>query len=190
MRHTQRGSPRPGGRRPPRVLTGTLLVLLLALLPLASPAGAQTAAPAITSGTTFTVRETTTAVGTLTATDTDTALAHLTWAIPAGAAGGVDGAQFTLTAAGVLSFTTAPDYGTPTDTDEDNIYIVTVQVSDGDNTDTANLEVTVSLFGQGTDSDGEPSYTARVVTLHGAEFLNLTSVPPDPNAIRDLERLE
>ena len=40
--------------------------------------------------------------------------------------------------------------------------------------------VTVSLFGQGTDSDGQPSYAARVVTLHGSEFLNLTPVAPDP----------
>ena len=50
--------------------------------------------------------------------------------------------------------------------------------------------VTVSLFGQGTDGDGQPSYAARVVTLHGPEFLNLTPVAPDPNAIRDLEPLE
>jgi hypothetical protein len=50
--------------------------------------------------------------------------------------------------------------------------------------------VTVSLFGEGTDSAGQPSYAARVVTLHGAEFLNLTPVPLDPTAIRDLERLE
>ena len=50
--------------------------------------------------------------------------------------------------------------------------------------------VTVSLFGQGTDSDGQPSYAARVVTLHGPEFLNLPPVSPAPNAIRDLERLE
>ena len=50
--------------------------------------------------------------------------------------------------------------------------------------------VTVSLFGEGTDSAGQPSYAARVVTLHGAEFLNLTPVAPDPTAIRDLERLE
>ena len=50
--------------------------------------------------------------------------------------------------------------------------------------------VTVSLFGEGRDSAGQPSYAARVVTLHGAEFLNLTPVPPDPTAIRDLERLE
>ena len=51
-------------------------------------------------------------------------------------------------------------------------------------------EVTVSLFGEGTDSEGHPSYAARVVTLHGPEFLNLTPVAPDPTAIRDLERLE
>ena len=50
--------------------------------------------------------------------------------------------------------------------------------------------VTVSLFGEGTDSTGQPSYAARVVTLHGAEFLNLAPVSPDPTAIRDLERLE
>ena len=50
--------------------------------------------------------------------------------------------------------------------------------------------VTVSLFGEGRDSAGQPHYAARVVTLHGAEFLNLTPVPPDPTAIRDLERLE
>ena len=50
--------------------------------------------------------------------------------------------------------------------------------------------VTVSLFGQGTDSEGQPSYAARVVTLHGPEFLNLTPVAPGPNAIHDLEPLE
>ena len=50
--------------------------------------------------------------------------------------------------------------------------------------------VTVSLFGEGRDSAGQPSYAARVVTLHGAEFLSLTPVSPDPTAVRDLERLE
>ena len=49
--------------------------------------------------------------------------------------------------------------------------------------------VTVSLFGEGRDSAGQPSYAARVVTLHGAEFLNFTPVAPDPTAIRDLEPL-
>ena len=50
--------------------------------------------------------------------------------------------------------------------------------------------VTVSLFGEGTDSEGQPSYAARVLTLHGPEFLNFFPVPPDPTAIRDLEPVE
>ena len=50
--------------------------------------------------------------------------------------------------------------------------------------------VTVSLFGEGRDSAGQLHYAARVVTLHGAEFLNLTPVAPDPTAVRDLEPLE
>ena len=50
--------------------------------------------------------------------------------------------------------------------------------------------VTVSLFGEGRDSAGQPSYAARILTLHGPEFLNLTPVSPDPTAIHDLERLE
>ena len=50
--------------------------------------------------------------------------------------------------------------------------------------------VTASLFGEGRDSAGQPSYAARVLTLHGAEFLNLTPVPPDPTAVRDLEPVE
>ena len=33
---------------------------------------------------------------------------------------------------------------------------------------------------KGTDSAGQPSYAARMVTLHGPEFLNLTPVAPRP----------
>ena len=50
--------------------------------------------------------------------------------------------------------------------------------------------ITVSLFGQGTDSAGQPSYAARVLTLHGPEFLNLLPVAPASTALRDLEPLE
>ena len=121
---------------------------LVMLLTLAAPAGAQTAAPEITSGATFSVKENATAVATLTATDTDTA--QLRWSIPAGMAGGADGAVFSLSDdAGVLTFSTAPDYETPTDDDGDNVYEVTVQVSDGTNTDTAALEVTVTNVAEG-----------------------------------------
>ncbi len=121
---------------------------LVLLLTLAAPAGAQTAAPEITSGATFSVKENATAVATLTATDTDAA--RLRWSIPAGMAGGADGAVFSLIDdAGVLTFSTAPDYETPTDDDGDNVYEVTVQVSDGTNTDTAALEVTVTNVAEG-----------------------------------------
>ena len=94
-------------------------------------------APEITSATTFTVDEGTTAVETLTATDQDSAAADLAWS----KAGGADAVQFTLSTAGDLAFAAAPDYENPNDGDQ--TYEVTVQVSDGDNTDTADLSVTL-----------------------------------------------
>ena len=99
----------------------------------------QEAAPEITSATTFPVDEGTTAVATLTAEDQDSAAADLAWS----KAGGADAGLFTLSAAGDLAFTAAPDYENPDDADGDNVYEITVQVSDGDNTDTADLSVTL-----------------------------------------------
>ena len=114
---------------------GAALVLLLA-----APVGAQTTVPpVITSATTFTLDENTTAVATLTATDADAD--SLEWSIPTD--GGADAEQFTLTTAGVLTFSTAPDYEVPADADTDHVYEVTVQVSDGTIPVPADLEVTV-----------------------------------------------
>ena len=124
----------PGAAR----LRTTLCAVLLTLV-WAAPAHAQSAAPEITSETTFTVDEGTTVVTTLTATDADAD--SLTWSIPTD--GGDDAALFTLSNTGGLTFTTAPDYENPADADGDNVYAVTVQVSDGTNTDMATLEVTV-----------------------------------------------
>ena len=121
----------------PRLLT-TLCAVLLTLA-WTAPAHAQSAAPEITSAPTFTVDEGTTAVETLTAEDQDSAAADLEWS----KAGGADAGQFTLSSAGVLTFTAAPDYENPGDADGDNVYAVTVQVSDGDNTDTADIRVTL-----------------------------------------------
>ena len=89
--------------------------------------------------TTFTVDENTTAVATLTADDSDTAVTDLTWS----KTGGADSGKFSLTSAGVLTFSTAPDYEAPADADTDHVYEVTVQVSDGTTPVTADLEVTV-----------------------------------------------
>ena len=99
----------------------------------------QEAAPEITSATAFPVDEGTTAVATLTAEDQDSAAADLAWS----KAGGADAGLFTLSAAGDLAFTAAPDYENPDDADGDNVYEITVQVSDGDNTDTADIRVTL-----------------------------------------------
>ena len=122
-----------------------VLVVLLVLFARAVPVWA--ASPQITSETAFTVDEGSTAVTTLTATDPESD--PLTWSIPTGDGGGVDGDEVSLTEAGVLTFTTAPDYETPTDDDEDNVYAVTVEVSDGTNTDTAALTVTVTNVAEG-----------------------------------------
>ena len=132
-------APRRGGRR---VWAGAALVLLLA-----APVLAQTnTPPVITSATTFTVNENTTPVATLTATDatltaTDADADSLEWSIPTD--GGADAEQFSLTSAGVLTFSTAPDYEAPADADTDHVYEVTVQVSDGTTPVTADLTVTV-----------------------------------------------
>ena len=143
---------------------------------LSAPARATIAGPAagpeITSPSTFEVAEGTTVVATLTATDTDTGLADLEWSIPADAAGGSDRAQFTLTAAGALSFATAKDFEAPDDAGNDGSYQVTVQVTDGGRTDTADLTVTLTNVNEaptanaGADqSEVEPG---SLVTLDGS----------------------
>ena len=122
-----------------------MLVVLLVLFARAVPVWA--APPQITSETAFTVDEGSTAVTTLTATDPEND--PLTWSIPAGMAGGADADAFSLTAAGGLTFTAAPDYEASTDDDEDNVYAVTVEVSDGTNATPAALEVTVTNVAEG-----------------------------------------
>ena len=62
------------------------------------------AAPVVTTVSPIVVAENATAVATLAATDEDTAAENLSWSIPAGAAGGADGAKFALTAGGELTF--------------------------------------------------------------------------------------
>ena len=100
------------------------------------------------------VPENTTAVTTVTGTDPDPNTT-LTYAI----AGGSDAAQFTLSSAGVLTFTSAPNFEAPTDSNGDNIYNVTVQVSDGYLSVTQAIAVTVTnvneapSFASGTGLD-------------------------------------
>ena len=103
------------------------------------------AAPAVGSGTALAVDEGQTAIpsGQLSATDADHDTAELSWTIPDGAAGGDDGARFTVSSGGVLSLRAAQDYENPADADSDRVYEVTVRVSDGTNAATADLQVTL-----------------------------------------------
>ena len=78
----------------------------------------------------FTVAEGETDVTTLAASDTGTG-GTASWSIPAGTAGGADGAAFALTAEGVLSLVAAKDFEAPDDADGDGTYEVTVEVREG-----------------------------------------------------------
>ena len=101
-------------------------------------------APVIDDTDTFTVAENTTHVARLGASDADTTVESLTWSIPEGAAGGADGAAFTITTDGVLSFASAKDFEAPDDTDADRVYEVTVRVGDGTSDAEAALRVRVT----------------------------------------------
>ena len=136
------------------------------------PGPAPGPAPDITSAAAFTVQEGETAVGTLAATDADTAAADLVWTIPSGTAGGADAGKFTLGRAGVLTFAAAKDFEDPDDANTDGSYQVTVQVSDGGLTDTADLSVTLTdrneapTANAGADQDNVAQ--GATVTLSGS----------------------
>ena len=124
--------------------------------------------PEITSGSSFSVEEGETEVGTLTATDEDTQAADLAWSI----SGGDDEAKFAVTAAGVLSFAAAKDYEAPDDADTDGVYEVTVQVSDGGRTDSADLTATLTNVNEAptayAGADQEDVAQGDTVTLSGS----------------------
>lgn len=95
-------------------------------------------APSFTSAAAANVAENTTAAYVATATDPDND--PLTFSIT----GGADAAHFAITAAGALSFVTAPSFETPRDADGNNVYLVQLTVSDGNLGATLNLALTVT----------------------------------------------
>jgi len=91
----------------------------------------------ITRGSHPSVAENTTAVATIQAAGGGAK----TYSIVAGN----DGAKFSIVGAtGVLTFSSAPDFETPTDGDADNVYLVTVKATDGTLSDQRLLFVTVT----------------------------------------------
>ncbi len=96
--------------------------------------------PVFTSPTSVDVDENTTEVLTVTATDADLPSQAVTFSI----VGGADESRFSITSGGVLTFSEAPDFESPTDANEDNVYEVTVEANDGqDGTTTQTILATV-----------------------------------------------
>lgn len=88
------------------------------------------AKPVFTSSASFTAAENQTAIGTVTATDADSAT--ITYS--------VSGSELAITSdGGVLTFVSAPDYETK------NSYTATVTASDGTNSTTQDITVSVTV---------------------------------------------
>ncbi len=94
-----------------------------------------------------TIDENTTAVETVSATDSDQG-DKLTFNI----SGGTDASLFNIDAtSGVLTFKTAPNYENPTDNNKDNIYNITVTVTDAaSHSDSKSITITVADINDNT----------------------------------------
>ncbi len=110
------------------------------------------------------VAENNTAVTTVTATDADMPGDTFTYSI----IGGVDAAGFSIGAGGALTFNTAPNFESPTDSGTNNVYDVQVQVSDGVNTDTQTLAITVTNVNESSVSAVSDSDAAANAVVENA----------------------
>ena len=97
-------------------------------------------APSFTSNATFTADENQTAIGTVTATDPEGDSITFT----------ISGNELSITSAGVLTFSSAPDYETNAS------YTATVTATDGTNSTTQNITVSVNNV-----NDNSPSFTSN-----------------------------
>ena len=110
---------------------------------------------------------------------TVTASEAVTWAI----AGGNDGGKFQISASGVITFTSSPDFEAPTDSDTNKTYTLVIEATDGDgNTSTQTITVTVLDLddtapvisgpggtGQPTAAISVPEGTTAVTTVTASE---------------------
>ena len=134
------------------------------------------AAPVFTSPSAFDAAENQTAVGTVTATDSDDSVTDYT--IKPGA----DGSTFAIEAAtGVLTFRSAPNFEAPTDADRGNDYVVEVRATGGTGArvKTADQTITVTV----TDEVGEAPGVPAKPTVTSASVTSVTvtwTAPPNP----------
>ena len=83
---------------------------------------------------------------------------------------GADAGDFSISNAGVLTFSATPNYETPADANTDNIYMVTVEANDG--TNTAMRAVTINVTN--VDEDGTVSLSAQQPRVGTAITASLT----------------
>ena len=133
--------------------------------------------PVITGETSVYYEEDSTdAVDTYTADDPEKD--PITWSLA-----GDDSEDFTISAAGVLTFSTPPDYENPADKDTNNVYLVTVQASDGTNTVSLDVTVTVRDAADPPPAPDAPTVTAAATDGHTALSVSwqepaTTGIPP------------
>ncbi len=127
--------------------------------------------------------ENSTAVTTVTATDSDLPAQTLTYSIT----GGADAAKFAINGStGELTFLVAPDSESPADVDADNVYEVIVQVADGaGGGDTQTLSIAVADLdefdvGPVTDSNAAANTVAENAGL--GTTVGLTGLAGDADA--------
>ena len=127
--------------------------------------------PTFNSAATFSVAENTTTVGTVAATDANSA-DSVTYSIT----GGADSAKFAITNAGALTFAAAPDYEapgdlvstTPANAADNNEYIIVVTATSGSGarqaTTPQTLTITVTDVNEPPGKPGTPTVTAAATT--------------------------
>ena len=142
--------------------------------------------PTFNSAATFSAAENTTAVGTVTATDANSADSVTGYTIT----GGADSAKFSITTAGALTFAAAPNYEapgdlvstTPANAADNNQYILVVTATSGTGarqaTTLQTLTITVTDVNEPPGKPGTPTVTAAATT---PTSLNVSWTAP-PNA--------
>ena len=135
--------------------------------------------PTFSSLTTASVNEGTTAVTTLTATDPDSDDTTFTYSI----FGGADSAKFSInSSSGALTFKTAPDFETPTDTTTNNEYIITLRVTSGSNpremTTEQTLTITVADTDEAPEAPAAPTFTSLTSATLTLNWIAPTNTGP------------
>ncbi len=120
--------------------------------------------PVITSPASVSVTEGNTAAFTASATDPEGS--SITWSIT----GGADAGKFSIVpGTGVVTFTAALSYSTPTDADTHNDYVLEITASDGtlSSTKTVTVTVTQKVSSGGSTTPTQPSGAGVIILVNG-----------------------